>query len=71
MIYIMSFYLFFSTHNLNTEKHKDYLNFSIALTILSNNLGKGLKNLSEDNINKLEECINYMNRNRYGAKNNT
>jgi hypothetical protein len=59
---------FFSVYNLKTEKHKDFMNFSIAVTILYNNLGKGFNNLSIDNINKLELCINSMNKNRYKSK---
>ena len=41
------------------------MNFVIAVTILYNNLGKGFDNLSGDSINKLEHCINSMNKNRY------
>jgi len=39
--------------------------FVTAVTILYNNLGKGLNNLSLDNINKLEYCIKSMNKNIY------
>lgn len=56
---------FFSEYNINTEKHKDFMYFSTAVIILHNNLGKGFKNLSTENINKLEHCINSMNKNRY------
>lgn len=56
---------FFTKYNLNSEKRKDFINFSTSLVILYNNLGKGLDNLSQDNINKLEDCINSMNKNRY------
>lgn len=35
------------------------------MIILFNNLGKGLKNLSLSDVNKLELYINYMNKNRY------
>jgi hypothetical protein len=56
---------FFTKYNINSEKHKDFMNFVIAVTILYNNLGKGFDNLSADSINKLEHCINSMNKNRY------
>ena len=56
---------FFSEYNINIEIHKDFMYFSTAVTILYNNLGKGFKNLSTENINKLEHCINSMNKNRY------
>jgi hypothetical protein len=56
---------FFTKYSINSEKHNDFINFSIALVILYNNLGKGFDNLSENNINKLEHCINSMNKNRY------
>ena len=56
---------FFTKYNINSEKHKDFMNFVIAVTILYNNLGKGFDNLSGDSINKLEHCINSMNKNRY------
>ena len=56
---------FFIKHNINSEKHKDFVNFTMAVTILYNNLGKGLHNLSKDDINKLDYCINSMNKNRY------
>jgi hypothetical protein len=59
---------FFSEYNLNNGKYKDFINFSIAVTILYNNLGKGFNNLSTENINKLEHCINSMNKNRYKNK---
>jgi hypothetical protein len=56
---------FFTKYNINSEKYKDFINFSVALVILYNNLGKGFDNLSQNNINKLEHCINSMNKNRY------
>jgi hypothetical protein len=56
---------FFSNYNINSEKHKDFMNFEIAVSILYNNLGKGFNNLSVDNIKILEYCINSMNKNRY------
>lgn len=59
---------FFMKHNVNGEKHKDFINFTMAVTILYNNLGKGFDNLSLDSKNKLEYCIDSMNRNRYSNK---
>ena len=56
---------FFSKYNINSEKHKDFMNFKIAVSILYNNLGKGFNNLSVDSIKILEYCINSMNKNRY------
>lgn len=40
----------------------------MAVTILYNNLGKGFANLSLDSKNKLEYCIDSMNKNRYSNK---
>lgn len=57
---------FFTEYNVQSAKHKDFLNFEQAVIILFNNLGKGLNNLSKNNIDKLEQCINSMNKNRYG-----
>ena len=59
---------FFTKYSINNEKRKDFYNFSIAVSILFNNLGKGLKNLSISDVNKLETCINSMNKNRYYLK---
>lgn len=56
---------FFQKYTINSEKGKDFYHFTIAVLILYNNLGKGLKNLSIDNISSLEYCINSMNKNRY------
>ncbi len=56
---------FFTKYNISSEKHKDFINFYVALVILYNNLGKGFDNLSQNNINELEHCINSMNKNRY------
>ena len=39
----------------------------MAITILYNNLGKGLHNLSTDDIKKLDYCIDSMNKNRYNS----
>ena len=36
---------FFSKYTINSEKHKDFMNFEIAVSILYNNLGKGFNNL--------------------------
>ncbi|GAB3424176.1 hypothetical protein GCM10027435_30420 [Haloparvum alkalitolerans] len=43
---------FFIKYSINNGKHKDFINFTISVTILYNNLGKGLDNLSSDNISK-------------------
>jgi hypothetical protein len=56
---------FFTKYSINSGKHKDFMNFVIAVTILYNNLGKGFDNLSKNNIDTLENCINSMNKNRY------
>lgn len=59
---------FFTQYDINTNKSQDFYYFVIAMSILYNNLGKGFKNLTQDNINKLEHCINSMNKNRYKSK---
>jgi len=59
---------FFTQHNINTEKYKDFHYFSVAVSILYDNLGKGFNNLTEDSVNQLEHCINSMNKNRYSPK---
>lgn len=41
------------------------MDFANRVTILYNNLGKGINNLSENSISKLECCINSMSKNRY------
>lgn len=56
---------FFTKYSINSGKHKDFMNFVVAVTILYNNLGKGFDNLSKNNIDTLENCINSMNKNRY------
>jgi hypothetical protein len=56
---------FFTKYNINSLKYQYFMNFTFAVTILYNNLGKGFDNLSIDSVNKLEYCINYMNKNRY------
>lgn len=59
---------FFTKHKINTEKSQDFYYFSIAISILHDNLVKGFKNLTQNNINQLEHCINSMNKNRYKSK---
>lgn len=56
---------FFQAYPLNNGKDIDFYYFSIAITILYKNLGKGLKNLSPEDINQLELCKKSMNKNRY------
>lgn len=55
-------------YNVNGENHKDFISFTMAVIILYDNLGKGFNNLSSDSINKLEYCINSVNKNRYSNK---
>lgn len=56
---------FFQTYFLNNGKDIDFYYFSIALGILYKNLGKGLKNLTSEDINQLDLCKKSMNKNRY------
>ena len=60
---------FFTQYNLNTNKSQDFYYFVIAMSILYNNLGKGFKKLTQDNIDQLENYINSMNKIRYNSKN--
>lgn len=59
---------FFTKYLINTEKAKDFDLFSIAVSILYANKGKGLKNLTEEHIKQLDCCISSMNKNRYSPK---
>lgn len=41
------------------------MNFANRVTILYNNLGKGINNLTGNSLSKLECCVNYMSKYRY------
>jgi len=56
---------FFSQYPIRTEKHKYFLYFQSAVSILHANKGKGLKSLTEDQRNHLNFYISNMNKNRY------
>lgn len=59
---------FFSKYLINTEKAKYFKYFSTAVSILYANKGKGLKNLTIEQIKLLDYCISSMNRKRYNSK---
>jgi hypothetical protein len=59
---------FFTKYNINTEKHRDFLNFAFAVSILYKNKGKGLKNLTQEQREHLDFCISQMNKNRYSPE---
>lgn len=56
---------FFTKYGINTEKHGDFVHFASAVSILYNNKGKGLKNLTQEQREHLDFCISQMNKNRY------
>ena len=59
---------FFSKYLINTEKAKDFKDFSTSVSILYANKSKGLKNLTPEQIKQLDYCISSMNKNRYNPK---
>jgi len=56
---------FFTKYSINSEKHSDFIHFSSAVSILYENKGKGLKNLTQEQREHLDFCISQMNKNRY------
>lgn len=56
---------FFTKYTINTEKHRDFMHFASGLSILYENKGKGLKNLTLEHREHLDFCVSQMNKNRY------